>query len=105
MNSRIWAGGAALVLALGVVGCSAPTGQEGDDDVVDYPTEDITLVVPYPAGSGPDTWARVMAQGLEEELDVSVIVQNLEGGASTIGLLEVAGEEPDGHTIAVGSFS
>jgi tripartite-type tricarboxylate transporter receptor subunit TctC len=106
MKRNIIAAAAALGTAIALAGCSTAAGTGGDDAPADdYPTRNITLIVPYPAGSGPDGWARVVAQELEGELGVSVIVENREGGASTIGLYELANTEPDGYTLGVGSFS
>lgn len=98
MKKRMLMWGAGLTaLALITTGC----GNGGSSD--EYPSEDITLVVPYPAGSAPDANARVIAQQVENDLGVSVIVENVEGGSSTIGLNQVANSEPDGYTLVWGT--
>lgn len=80
---------------------SDPTASPGVDSWV--PEEDITFIVPFPAGSAPDAQARVVALEMEKDLGVPVVVQNVEGGASTIGLLELATSDPDGTTIGLGT--
>lgn len=95
---------AAFATAITLAGCSTP----GSDDPVaevDFPEDDITFIVPYPAGSGPDAAARVITAGLEQELGVSVIVENIEGGASTVGLYELQRSDPDGYTLGWGTGS
>jgi tripartite-type tricarboxylate transporter receptor subunit TctC len=66
-----------------------------------YPTRLITIVVPTPPGSGPDVWARIIAENLETRLGQSVIVENRPGGANLIGADDVARAAPDGYTLLV----
>ena len=70
-----------------------------------YPAKPIRLVVPYPAGSGTDTIARVIGHKLAERLGYGVVVDNRPGGASIIGLDLVAKANPDGHTVLVAAPS
>ncbi|RAI42308.1 Bug family tripartite tricarboxylate transporter substrate binding protein [Rhodoplanes roseus] len=65
-----------------------------------YPSRNITMVVPYPAGGSVDGVARVLAQKLQESLGVSVIVENRAGGAGgLVGANTVAKAAPDGYTL------
>jgi len=90
------AGASALAISMALTGCSA--GADGP-----FPDDTITLVVPYPAGAAPDAGARIIAKQLEPELDVSVVVENNEAGASTVGMHEVAESDPDGYTLGWGA--
>lgn len=67
----------------------------------DYPERPITLIVPFAAGGGTDTMARVLAQGLTESLGEEVVVVNKGGAAGTIGASALADAKPDGYTIGV----
>ncbi len=80
---------AALACALAIVPAAAQ----------DYPSRPVKLVVPYPAGSGPDQLARVLAQVLQSALGGSVIVDNKAGALGVIGTTEVARSKPDGYTL------
>ncbi len=65
----------------------------------DYPTKLITLVIPFPAGSGTDAVGRIMAAELGKKLGQQVIVENKPGGNATIGAQLVARAQPDGYTL------
>jgi tripartite-type tricarboxylate transporter receptor subunit TctC len=64
----------------------------------------IRLVVPFPAGGGTDTVARIVASGVSELLGQQVVVDNRAGAGSNIGSEAVARAEPDGYTILIGSL-
>lgn len=62
------------------------------------PRRPISLVVPFPAGGGTDTFGRAVANGLQERLGVPVNVVNKPGGGGVNGAVEVSGARPDGQT-------
>ncbi|MBZ8133322.1 tripartite tricarboxylate transporter substrate binding protein [Afifella sp. IM 167] len=71
----------------------------------DYPTQAITIVVPYSAGGTTDTVARIVADGLSQELGQPVIVENKPGTSGIIGAEYVARAKPDGYTLLMGTIS
>ena len=65
-----------------------------------YPTRNITMIVPFPAGGQADLAARPVALALERILGKPVIVDNRAGGAGgSIGNAQAARAEPDGYTL------
>jgi tripartite-type tricarboxylate transporter receptor subunit TctC len=64
-----------------------------------YPTRPVRIVVPLPAGGGPDTIARLIAQGLLERLGGQFIVDNRPGAGTNIGIEFVVRAPPDGYTL------
>lgn len=63
-----------------------------------WPRRPISIVVPFPAGGGTDTFGRAVANGLQDRLGVPVNVVNKAGGGGVNGATEVSGARPDGQT-------
>lgn len=68
-----------------------------------WPERTVRLIVPYAAGGGTDTVARVLAQKLGETFGQRVIVENRPGASGMVGAQVVARSDPDGYTLLVGS--
>lgn len=66
----------------------------------DWPSRPIRIVVPYPAGGGPDLTARKMGEKLGPLLKTSIIVENKPGASGLLGVTTVAQAEPDGYTFS-----
>jgi tripartite-type tricarboxylate transporter receptor subunit TctC len=61
----------------------------------------VTLVVPYAAGGGTDTVARLIGEQMSRALGRNVIIENVVGGGSTIANDRVARSAPDGSTVLI----
>lgn len=64
-----------------------------------FPDRTIKLVVAFPPGGATDVIARVLAQGMTEELGQTVLVDNKGGASGIIGTEAVAKAAPDGYTL------
>ncbi len=69
----------------------------------DYPTRNVTVVVPLAAGSGMDAIVRIYAEDLGRALGKPVVVENQPGAALMLAAQNVARAAPDGHTLVVAS--
>src|SRR3984957_1568929 len=69
----------------------------------DYPQRQIKIIVPFPAGAGPDQVARMLGQYLQEALKQAVVIENRAGALGSIGAQEVARSTPDGYTLLMGT--
>jgi tripartite-type tricarboxylate transporter receptor subunit TctC len=69
----------------------------------DYPTRNVTIVVPLAAGSGMDSIVRIYAEDLGKALGKPVVVENQPGAALMLAAQNVARAAPDGHTLVVAS--
>ncbi len=70
----------------------------------EWPTKNITLVVPFAAGGGTDAIGRVMAEEMSTSLGKPVVVENRPGAGSNVGIEAVSRADPDGHTILIASI-
>jgi tripartite-type tricarboxylate transporter receptor subunit TctC len=86
---------------LAALAAALPTDASPAQDV--FPSRAVRIVVPYPAGGGTDTLARLLADQLSRKWGQSAIVENIGGGAGNIGAAEVARATPDGHTLLLAS--
>jgi tripartite-type tricarboxylate transporter receptor subunit TctC len=75
--------------------CSAPATPD------EYPSQEITVLVPHTAGGPPDLAARTMGSHPEKALGQPVIVENLPGASGSQAYRELVSSDPDGHTLAL----
>ncbi|WP_423460047.1 Bug family tripartite tricarboxylate transporter substrate binding protein [Ottowia sp. VDI28] len=61
----------------------------------------LTLIVPFGAGSSPDTMARVVAEEAGKTLKQTIIIQNRPGASGNLGTDQIAKAKPDGYTFGV----
>ena len=66
-----------------------------------YPTRNITLVLPFAAGSGTDTTTRIISKELGTALGVGTVIDNKAGANGSIAASYVARSAPDGYTLFV----
>lgn len=75
------------------------TPEQAEEVKVDFPKKTIRIIVPYAAGGSGDLMSRGMSEYMSKELGVSVIVENLTGGAGSIAIADMLSKEPDGYNI------
>lgn len=66
-----------------------------------YPSQRITLVVPFPPGSATDSVTRHLAERIRAVTKVTVVVENKPGADGNLAALAVLKSEPDGYTAFV----
>ena len=88
------AAGTVLVLALCALACGSAQGQGA------FPSKNITMVVPLPAGGTADLLCRYAAEKASAGLGQQVVVENRPGGAGgRVGMEQVLRASPDGYTL------
>lgn len=68
-----------------------------------FPSKQVSIVVPYPAGGPSDFFARQLQPAASQSLGGSMIVENIGGGSGTIGVSRALSAPADGHTLILGS--
>jgi tripartite-type tricarboxylate transporter receptor subunit TctC len=64
-----------------------------------FPTRNLRIIVPFPAGATTDMLARLFAQRMSEGLGQTVVVENVGGAGGSLGADQVAKAAPDGYTL------
>jgi tripartite-type tricarboxylate transporter receptor subunit TctC len=66
-----------------------------------YPTKNVTLLVPFAAGGPTDTVSRVLGQAMGKPLGQTVIVENRPSAGGILAPEQVKNAKPDGYTILI----
>lgn len=67
-----------------------------------YPTKPIRWIVPFAAGSGTDTVARIIQSQLSAAMGQQLVIENRPGAAGNLGAQVAAAAAPDGYTVFMG---
>ncbi len=90
-----WSGTAPLLLAVASCFSGNAVAQANG-----FPARQISIVVPYPAGGGADTVARLLATNMAKHMHgQAVIVDNRAGASGNIGASYVSRANADGYTL------
>ena len=68
-----------------------------------YPSQQIRIICPFPAGGGTDLTSRLLGEQLHKLLGQPVVVDNRTGASGMIGTEAAARAKPDGYTLLVAS--
>ena len=68
-----------------------------------WPTQPVTMVVPFAAGGPTDVVGRIFAARLADFLGQQVVVENVTGAGGMTGALRVAQAPPDGYQVLLGT--
>lgn len=79
------------------------SGNDGGESTPNYPTKDITVIVPYGAGGTTDLCVRGVLDAVpaESKGGKNFIVSNVAGGSGLVGATQFATSKADGYTLGV----
>src|SRR4029079_19640108 len=86
------------VLLAGALSWSAAHAQS-------YPGKTIRVIVPFAAGGSNDVIGRALQRPLAKYLNGNIVVENMPGASTKIGVMEVMKAAPDGHTLLFASLA
>ena len=78
-----------VLAGLVLLGLAGPHANAADD----YPTRQIKIIVPFPAGAGPDQVARMLGQHLQDAFAQTVVIENRTGALGSIGVRHYESEQ------------
>ena len=84
--------------ALALLAALAPIAAKAED-AASYPSRQIRVIVPFPAGGTADSLPRILAEKLRQKWSQPVIIDNRSGAGGNISAEAVAGSPPDGYTL------
>ena len=70
-----------------------------------FPSRQIQVIVPFPAGGSADFFARTIFNKLAPELGQTVVIENTAGAGGVVGTKNVIKAPPDGHTLLVSAVA
>lgn len=87
-----------MILAV-LLALLAPGGHAKADN---FPSRQITMIVPFSAGGPTDAMARILAERMRTTLGQNILIENVTGAGGSLGVGRVVRSPPDGYTINVG---
>ncbi len=90
--------------ALGSVLLLPLSGAALAEDAGDYPNRPVVMIVPFAPGGASDFVARMIQQGVGDNLGQQIVVDNRPGAAGMIGTEAAARAAPDGYTAFLGNI-
>lgn len=94
---------AMLIAVVALISCVSGCAGSGGKAGAAYPEKNVTIILPYGAGSSQEALLRVACKYVEEKnnLKSSFVISNQEGGSGEIGLTAAYKAKHDGYTLAM----
>lgn len=70
----------------------------------EFPARPVTMIVPSAPGGTLDALGRLMAQGMAADLGQNVVVENVSGAGSIVGMQRLVRSPADGYVIGFGNL-
>src|SRR5713101_935918 len=87
------------VLLIGLVFGMSPEGVWAQERAQDYPSRQVSFIVPFAPGGGTDILGRLFGQKLSDRFGKSFVIENRPGAGTVTAAVQVAKSAPDGYTI------
>lgn len=88
-----------LICLVCILSASLFAQGNSEGSAASYPSEHVTVVVPYNAGGGNDIVVRALVEAAKDYFPKGITVENRTGGGGVVGLLYGASAKADGYTI------
>jgi tripartite-type tricarboxylate transporter receptor subunit TctC len=91
-----------MLASCGIAALAATGAATGAAQAQDYPTRNITMIVPFAAGGPTDVIARIVTGHMQQTLGQTIIIENVVGAGGTTASTRAAKAAPDGYTLITG---
>ena len=91
---------APIIALAALASAAAPVGAQQS-----YPNKPVTLLIPFPPGTGNDIVGRIVGNKLSETLRERVVADNRPGASGNIAVEATLRSAPDGYTLVMASTS
>jgi len=88
------------MVAFLLLGMAGFTFANGDAENAEFPTKNITYIVPFNPGGQSDITAQYQKEMLEEALGVNVVIKNVSGAGGAVGWSTLVNSKADGYTLS-----
>lgn len=96
---------AVITTSFVLAGCGGePETDSGETGSGTFPSQPITLIVPYAAGGSADSTSRQLAAVAQDTCGVPIIIRNATGGSGLVGFEATLSSPADGYTVGTGSI-
>jgi tripartite-type tricarboxylate transporter receptor subunit TctC len=99
MSRRTLLAAALPATAAGLARADLAQAQTAPGDTGNYPSRQVTFIVPFAPAGGTDVLARLLAQKLEAGFGKPFVVENRPGAGTVLATNFVAKAPPDGYTL------
>lgn len=94
-----------LSLIVAVIAAASTAAASTAVRAQDFPSGQMRLIVPFAAGGAADIIGRAIAEKLGALYGRTIIVENMPGAGSNIGITAAVRAQPDGHTLVLASVA
>ena len=89
----------AIIFCVVLVAMSAVFAQATAEDAANYPSKDLTLIVPWNAGGSSDLIGRLLTADMAKTMGIKISVVNTPGATGTVGMNDCFIKPHDGYTL------
>ena len=94
----------ALAMSMALIACGqkdtpSNNANDGQSGQTDFPQKSINVIVPWNAGGGNDIAARELQPIFKDMFGVDLVIENVAGGSSAVGLTQAINSAADGYTV------
>ena len=94
VHKRVW-----VLTSVAALGLFFTHGVSSAAEKADYPRKPIKIISAWPGGGGGDQEIRGISLFLKKYLPVPIMIENVPGAATKIGLTKAWKSDPDGYTL------